>query len=293
MKKIISYIERHFDFILLDISAFMLAFFLSVKLRRSMDMPIKHGEMFLPYGAICVLIFLIIDILGHNLNGVVIRGIAKETEVTFSLMIVTWSIYTVVLYLTDAHLFSRAVYLITFCGCYLGVLITRIIWKSIIRLGLKDLKPPTLLLVCDAEKVNEVIKKILPGSYEQLYEIKYVVTNKECTDYKDYFPLSTDLNKIKDVAVDNSIEDAYVELSNEKEEHFAIQQLLKSQITVHKAIGDGEYNYASQYINKVGNLYTLTIQGLNISLVSKGDKFIKKILFGKKRQITQQEEKEM
>ena len=285
LRKLLVYLKRHYDFLIVDVMAFFIAYFVSVKFRRAMDIPIHHGDMFLTFGIICGLIFLLSDIFSHNLNGIVQRSIAKEAESTFSLMLFTWSIYTVVLYTYKvAYNFSRAVYFTTFFVCFFTIFLFRSFWKFIVKTGYKNISPPKVIIVCDSESVNHAIKRLLPSSYEGMFDIDTIITNKEAPNYYDWFKHEVGLNKIEKIVKKRKIQEAYVDLNNAEEEKTAIQALLKSEVIVHKSLGDGEFHYASQHIGTLGYTSVLTIEGLNASLASRADKAIVKILFEKSKE---------
>lgn len=283
LKKLIIYIKRHYDFLLVDLLAFALGYLITVQIRRSWHMPIHHGELFTTFGLVCGAIYLFVVLFSHNLNGIMARSFVAEFEAVFLQMLSTWAIFTVVLYLRkDANDFSRAVYFLTFIVCFIIILIFRSVWKFITAVGTNRIQPPKLLVVCDARKVETVLMRILPETYEGKCDIYAIIATNEDVEYRDHYPFVKGLSHLKEAAKDPHIDAAYVELENPDEETKAIKLLLKEEIIVYKGLGGGSFQYASQYITQFGRSSVLAIQGLNISLASKADRDIRQFLWGKR-----------
>ena len=73
IRRTLIYIKRHFDFLLVDLVAFSLAYYASVWIRRSLKIPIYHSELFMEYGIVCIIIYFAIELLNQNRIGFLIR----------------------------------------------------------------------------------------------------------------------------------------------------------------------------------------------------------------------------
>ena len=163
------------------------------------------------------------------------------------------------------------------------IFIARSIWKFIVRYGFKHITTPQVLIICDEGKTGRVLKRLLPSVYEGMFNICAIITNKEDRTYNDWYPYDFGLSNVKKYLGNKKIESAYVDLDNSSEEADVINELLSSEIIVHKSLGDGDFHYASQHIGNLGYKTVVSIEGINASLVSKTDKMIFNFMFGKKK----------
>ena len=278
--KILIYIRRHLDFMILDILTFSLAYILSVQIRRGMDIRIHHGELFLKYGVVSVVVYLAVLIASKNLNGIVSRSFPREVESVGIQMFLTWSIYTVLLFLIEeAHEFSRSIYLFSFVFCFLCVLLERSIWKGIVKYSrMKERFSPKVLLICEASKAQTVLTRLLQGAYANQYEIAGVILNeRSAVNYKDWYPHEIGLVHIEEYLTDKRIQNAYVELDGADEEADVIRRLLHAGVIVHRSLGDSELDYAGQRINEFSGKSVITIEDTTLSLVGKAERLLKRI----------------
>ena len=277
IRKIWIYAQRHKDFIFLDCLIYGLAFYAAIQFRRSLDIPIKHGELFLRFGLVGLVVYIIMELLDQNLNGIVSRSMAREAEALARHMTLSWSIYTVILFLRkDAHLFSRSVYVITFFSCYISIFIARTVWKAFVKFSNgHDALSPKLLVVCDAPKAQRVLDRLLHGSFENKYEISEIIVNKNNKpEYDDHFPITVGLEYIEDRIHDKHIQAAYVELENAEEESMVIEKLLSSGVIVHRSLGDSCLDYASMRINDLSDKSVITIEDATVSFAKKADQIL-------------------
>ncbi|MBO5999400.1 MAG: hypothetical protein J6P87_06900 [Lachnospiraceae bacterium] len=273
IRRTLIYIKRHFDFLLVDLVAFSLAYYASVWIRRSLKIPIYHSELFMEYGIVCIIIYFAIELLNQNLNGILSRNFPKEAKVVLLQQMSTWSVYTVFLFMIkEAHLFSRAIYVTAFFMCSLVVLIARSLWKYISKMHERSAEK--LLIVCESGRAQSVLSRVLPGTFENEYDICAVVMNgKGEADYHDWYPHAEGLEHISDFLPDHKLQAAYVELDDPDEEAETIELLLNAGIVVHRSLGGSRLNYAGQYIDDLSGLSVITIDGTETSLVSRANKF--------------------
>ena len=277
LRKIWIYAQRHKDFIFLDCIVYGLAFYIAILFRRSLDIPIRHGDLFIRFGLVGLVVYILMELIDQNLNGVVSRSMAREAEALGRHMTLSWSIYTVILFLRkDAHMFSRSVYVITFFTCYVSIFIARTIWKAFVKYGQRhDAIAPRILLICDSPKAQGVIDRLMRGTFENKYEIAAViVNNKEGVVYEDHYPLEKGLDKIEKWLRDKHVQGAYVELWDANEEREVIDQLLGAGVIVHKSLGDSSLDYASMRINELSDKSVITIEDSTPSLAKKVDQVL-------------------
>lgn len=284
MQKVLSYTGKHIDFLIVDIVTYILAYFAAVQVRRSLDIPIYHGELFLKFGLVGLLIYIFVELYNQNLNGILSRSIVREAEKVGVQMLTSWSIYTVVLFmLKEAHKFSRSIYASTFFGCFFAILITRTVWKHVVRFSnLHDTVTPKLLIVCEASRAQIVLDRLLTGTFENRYDIDaIVVNNPKELQYTDWYPCKKGLEHVSDYVHDQRVQEAYVELDDPSEETRIFNELLGAGIIIHRSLGESIFDFASQSINDIGGKYVITIEGAQVSLARKAEKLLRS--FRKKR----------
>ena len=280
LRKASIFIRRHIDFLFWDLLTFTLAYFAAVQIRRSMDIRITHGELFIQFGLVCIVIFLVVEIVSQNLNGVMFRTIPGEAEAVGLQMVMTWSIYTVVLFLLkEAHEFSRVIYVTAFFVCFMCLWIERTAWKCALKYSkLHESISPRLLVICEGDHTQQVLQRILRGSFENHYEICGVVVDGGGeSDYRDWYPHAVGLQNVPQFITDYRVQDAYVELSDAEKESAVIKQLLDAGVIVHRSLGDSKFDYVSQHVNDLSGKSVITIEGKEISLVSQADQLLAKI----------------
>jgi FlaA1/EpsC-like NDP-sugar epimerase len=232
------------------------------------------------------LVYAVVELANQNLNNIFSRSIFQEIKEVGRQMVMSWSIYTVILFLQkEAHHFSRTLYVITFFACFICILVVRTIWKIVVKFSKRSLSPK-LLVICEAEKAQTVLERILPGQFENQYTISAVITNENGeTHYLDWYPILRGFHHIKDFLNDKRVQAAYVELHNAEEEERVIKELLNAGILIHRSLGDSSFHYASQNIEDLAYHSVIKIADTQISLVSQADKMFKekKRLFSEKK----------
>jgi len=282
MKTILLYIKRHYSLIILDLVVYVIAYCLAVLIRYAVHLPITHGELFLKYGILSLGIYFVVEIASKNLNGVLYRSVVGETRSVGLQMLITWSIYTMFLYLIKpAYHFSRLMYGMTFVLCFLFILVGRTVWKMIVRYTRLNKKvSPKLLVVCEASRADKVLLRILPGDLQNLFNICAVVMNDRGEPPKDYVYQTCvqGLEHIDDYTSDHLLQYAYVDLDDAEEETQVITRLLDAGVVVHRSLGDSEFHYASQGINYLGGKYVITIEDMRTSMVRTGERFLRSVI---------------
>ena len=268
------FIFRHYDFLLVDLAAFILGYLLSMLFRQSLHLYLNNENFFFAYGATAVCSFLLAELISENLNGVVSRGIVKETQSVVIQMTLTWAMFLSFLFLMHiifglSRVFTVASYLI--CNCF--VLAFRTGWKLICKYTrASETILPKLLIVCDAEKAQKILNRLLPGTLQNEYEISGLIVNGGDLNYSDYYPYETGLGNIGKWIGERRIQEAYVELSDPDEEKEIIEKLLNAGIVVHRSLGDSDLQYSRQNIDSLGRNSVITITGSTKALVSRADR---------------------
>ena len=279
LKRKWSFILRHYDFLIVDLVAFVLGFLVALYFRQSLHLTLRHHKYFLLYGITAVISFALVGIISENITGVLSRGVVREVKAVFIQMTLTWCVYLTLLFLMHvifsiSRIFVGASYLI----CILFVLVFRTGWKQICKNTiLRQSVLPRMLLVCDAEKAQTVLNRLLKGMFCNEYEICGIVTTEGELNYSDHYPVIIGLKNVERFTHDHRIQDAYVELSDSSNEKTVLEQLLQSGIIVHRSLGDSMLHYARQYIDEINDVSVVTITEKDEALVSKADKIWQQI----------------
>lgn len=281
IRKLIIYVRRHFDFLILDLITFVVAYVLTVQVRRAIDIRIIHDELFLRFGLVGFVVYLVVLLAGYNLNGILSRSFPREIKAVALQMISTWSIYTVILFmLKEAHDFSRLIYMLGFLMCSFSILVVRSIWKSIVKhSGMNKRVSPLVLIISDRPRAQKVLQGLLPNSYENTYKIVGVVANEIGEkSYHDWYPYYEGFQNIPGILSNRHVQDAFVALDDAEEEAIVFKMLLDAGVTIHRSLGDSTFGYASEHIDLFGGKAVITIDDTQPSLVSRADSIWKEFI---------------
>ncbi len=279
MKKILLYMKKHADFIVLDLLALIIGYIVVVQFRYIIS-AVHHGELFFDYGVVLSAVYFVILILSKNLSGVIKRSFFKECQTLLVQVFVSWAFFTVVLYsIKTAQDFSRSVYGAAFAVCYFCLLVERSALKCFIRFSrFHSALCPKLIVVCDSNHSQEVIKRVLKGSFENDYEIVAVAMNNEgVTDYIDHFDSLIGLDKLEEFIADKKIDEAYIEVADAGVETHVINVLLKHNIIAHKSLKESVMNYVEQGIDEISGHFVITIRDTQVSFVTRAERLETKL----------------
>ena len=269
------YIRKHYDFLLVDLLAFIASFVVAYIFRRSLNINLYNQDLLWVFGVTSAMSFIIVELASENLNGIIARGLVRETQVVVSQMTVTWTLYLSILFFTHtifalSRIFAAATYIL----CILFLLLFRNIWKMVSKFSRKSDKViPELLIVTEASRAQAVLDRMVSGALSRQYEICAVVMNEKGTpDYHDWYPNETGLGKISKYIGQRRVQYAYVELDDREEEKAVINQLLNEGVVVYRSLGNSALEYADQEIGQLDGKSVIVISGVHPSLISKADK---------------------
>lgn len=279
MKKLLLYMKKHADFIVLDMLALIFGYWLVVQFRYEFS-TVHHGELFFDYGVVLAVGYFIILLISKNLSGVIKRSFFKECQTLLAQVFMSWAFFTVVLYgIKTAQDFSRSVYAAAFAVCYICILFERSALKCFIRFSRfhSDLCPK-LIVVCDSNHSQEVIKRVLKGAFENDYEIVGVAMNNEgVTDYIDHFDSLIGLDKLEEFIADKKIDEAFIEVADAGVETHVINLLLKHNIIAHRSLQNSVMNYVEQGIDEISGHSVITIRDTQVSFVTRAERLETKL----------------
>ena len=279
MKKTLLYMKKHADFIIMDMLALAIGY-CTVVLFRYAASTVHRGDLLLRYGCVLAGVYFVMLIISRNLSGVIKRSFFKEAQMVLAQVCISWAFFTVVLYsIKSAQDFSRSVYGAAFAMCYLVLLFERSALKAFIRFSrFHSNLCPKLIVVCDSNHSQEVIKRVLKGSFENDYEIVGVAMNNEgATDYIDHFDSLIGLDKLEEFIADKKIDEAYIEVADAGVETHVINLLLKHNIIAHRSLRESTMNYVEQGIDEISGHYVITVRDTQVSFVTRAERLETKI----------------
>ena len=269
------FIRKHYDFLLVDLLAFIASFVVAYIFRRSLNINLYNQDLLWVFGLASAVSFILVELASENLNGIIARGLVRETQVVVGQMTVTWTLYLSILFFTHtifalSRIFAAATYIL----CIFFLLMFRNIWKMVSKFSRKSDKViPELLIVSEASRAQAVLDRLVSGALSRQYEICAVITNGKGTpDYHDWYPNETGLENISKYIGQRRVQYAYVELDDREEEKTVIDQLLNAGVVVHRSLGDSVLEYADQEIGQLDGKSVIVISGAHSSLISKADK---------------------
>ncbi len=268
------FIAKHWDFLLADLLAFALGYYISLAFRRSLKLNMYNQNLITVFWAAAIVSFLLVEIISENLKGVIARRVVREAEVVIGQMALTWCADLTILFLMhDIFALSRIFTAVSFALCTALILIFRTGWKMICKFSRKsEAVMPELLIVTEAGRAQTVLNRIVSGALSKEYEIRAIVTNgKGEEDYHDWYPMERGLEKIDRFTGERRVQMAYVELTDREEEKETIDRLLAAGIVVHRSLGDSRLEYADQEISELDGKSTIEIAGAGASLASRAD----------------------
>ena len=274
LKKKWLFILKHFDFLVVDLIAFIIGFYVSLVFRRSLGISLRNQNLLWTYGIVATLSFLLVGIVSENLNGVVARGVIGEFQAVAVQMTSTWTVYlSALFFMHNIFALSRIFALVSYLLCIVFLLLFRNAWKILCKFSrISDSVMPELLIVCEASHAQRVLDRLVSGVLSKQYEICGLVVNeKSALEYHDWYPCVTGLNGIDQYTGKRRMQFAYVELNDRNEEKEAIDKLLNAGIIVHRSMGDSELQYADQSIGELNGKTVIVISGARSSLASKAD----------------------
>ena len=235
------FIRKHYDFLLVDLLAFVFSFIVAYIFRRSLNINLYNQDLLWVFGTASAVSFILVELVSENLNGIIARGLVRETQVVVTQMTITWTVYLSILFFTHtifalSRIFAAATYIL----CIFFLLLFRNIWKMVSKFSRKsDEVMPELLIVSEASRAQTVLERLIPGALSRQYDICAVVMNEKGTpDYHDWYPHETGLDKISRYTGQRRVQYAYVELDDRDEEKAVIDQLLEAGVVVHRSLGN-------------------------------------------------------
>ena len=228
------FIAKHYDFLIVDLAALILGYWLSLAFRRSLDITLRNQNLLWTYGIAALLSFLLVEILTENLNGIITRGLVREVQAVALQMTLTWTVYLSALFLMhNIFALSRILTIVTYIICSVFLLLFRNGWKMICKFSrVSDSVMPELLIVCEASHAQRVLNRLVSGALSKQYDICGLIVNEKSElNYKDWYPCETGLDRIDAFTGERRIQYAYVELNDRKEEQETIDKLLETDKT--------------------------------------------------------------
>ena len=194
IKKKWLFITKYYDFLIIDLAAFILGYLVSLAFRRSIDITLRNQNLLWTYAIVATLSFLLMEIVSENLYGAITRGFVREAQAVVFQMTISFIVYIFVLFLMhNIFALSRILTVVTYLICTVFLLVFRNVWKIICKFSrISDSVMPELLIVCEASHAQRVLDRLVSGVLSKQYEICGLVVNeKSALEYHDWYPCVT------------------------------------------------------------------------------------------------------
>lgn len=258
-----SRIQKHFDFILLDLLCLILSFFVAYYFRHknlycfSIDI---YKDMFFILISINLILCFFIEPYKDVLRRDNIEEI-KKTLIYDSLSFLFSVLYLFVV--KSASEFSRITLVLTYSIYFVFSLIVRNTWKSYLKKkSINSLSngAKSLLIVCKEKDINKTIEEIVSNNYDNYYISGLCVIDNDVKGKKisNYKVVSNKEDLLKYVST-NWIDEILIAADYSKIPKNIINGLNETGIPLHIKLKDVEsLDGKTQYINKIGNINVIT-----------------------------------
>lgn len=270
---------KHWDFILLDMLCFQLAYFVSVMFRNSWRYSFENS-LYLQVGLVIILADICTLFFAESYHGIMRRGYFAEFKSVLKHATMVSVIELFYLFISKSGgEFSRISFLVFWFLAVITIYIERILWK-IYLLKRKQVfyKKKALLILTSSDRAEQVIGNVLDYTYNEIEIIGAVIA-----DRKDLIG-----NQIRGVSIVSDVETIpdYIQtrwvdavLINVKDYSMLPEHLEETcvdmGVTVHRSLVERGQEYRNQKLEKMCGYFVLSV---SIHMASYGQLMLKRIM---------------
>lgn len=166
---------KHWDFMLLDLLCFQIAYIVAFMLRHGIILPYRWEE-YRDMGVMIVLVEFCVGFFLENYRDVLKRGYFEEAKKTMLQVTVTIIVvFTCLFFAKSSEIFSRAVFIQTWILAAIFTWGVRCLWKLHIRKKMVEgIGLQKLVIVSTAERAEKIINKMEKNEYKD-YSVAGVI----------------------------------------------------------------------------------------------------------------------
>lgn len=271
----------NFDFMIFDIIAVELSFFIAYIIRHGSD-SIKNGlpELYVNVALLLIVFAALQPIALKSYDGILVRGQYKEFKKTVKYVTITTVMLVLYLYMfKKGDIYSRAVYIITWEMDVILTYFFRISWKNVKKKSIEKSQKGrnSFVLVTVSDMAEETVKTLLKDINIAISGI--IIIDKDMAGEKI---LGIDVVVNKKNAMDyicrSWVDEIFINVSEEYSDYEAklVDDCVVMGITVHKRLAN-TYSTAG-CIKIVQNMSEYTVLSSMVNTVSLNQMFIKRLL---------------
>ena len=253
---------KHWDFILLDLVMFQLAYICSYMIRMGFE-NLYRDSTYLTIGIIICLIDLCVVFFTEPYHGIMRRGYFLEFKSVLRHVFFVCILEAVYLFLSKrAAAFSRLSFVWFIIAAVILVYVERVLWKRYLvrhkRLFYETVK---MVLVTTRNEADDVLERMRLNSFNE-FEIIGIAYAEETPDEDEIvrgIPVICRADEIPDYIQTQWVDAVFISVEDKtKIPSKLVEQCLDMGLTVHDILEGMEEWTANQYINRMGGYMVLT-----------------------------------
>ena len=261
---------KHQDFIICDLLAIEVAYFLSV-FYRFQDMRLE-SQVYLELAAWIAIAFVVIIVSFNMYSGITRRNVWHEMFNVLGLCTGVFGATVGYCFFTkQSESYSRVVVLIFWANAYLFVLVTRVIRKRIVRKRILGLGHNFLLFAPEKE-VERILDKFTVKANSGILINGIITTEPATAKSFDGIPVVCDASEIEDYICANKVSSIYMYHVDKAEEY--TEYFVHNKIAVYSALHALESASFRYSVEKMNSFKTLCVREKELSL---GHAFLKRV----------------
>ena len=253
---------KHWDFILIDLVMFQVAYVISYVMRIGLENPYKI-QIYLNIAIIICLADICSAFFTEPYHGIMRRGYYLEFKSTLRHVVLVCVIETCYLFLSKrAGAFSRLSFLWFVVAAVILVYLGRILWKLYLikhkRLFYDKLK---MLLVTTKSESDNVLERVLLNSFNEfeITGISYVDADPQEGETLRGIPIVCRAEEIPEYIQTRWIDSVFIGVDDKTMVPNGLTETcLDMGLTVHDSLEGREERTSNQYINRMGGYMVLT-----------------------------------
>ena len=252
---------KHWDFVLWDIIALIISYFIAYVVRFGPHIYSYQQELLIQMGVVLVLIYFCVSLLGHSYKNIIHRNRYQELRSVIVQVLVSYAIITIYLYLVkDADDFSRQVYLVSGVLSVILIYGERIVWKRILRLRRLNSKiQPKLLLITQSDKVENNLRAIRIQRYNDFAVSGIVIMDQDMQGESfEGIPVVANATSLKKYVLAEVVDEVLIDLYDTSQTDALMEYFLMAGITVHAVLLSNAMDLPNKHVEKVGGHMVLT-----------------------------------
>ena len=252
---------KHLDFLIWDLIALAVSYFISCFIRLGIKDSMYRMHMILQLFLVLMLIYFCVAVYNSAHKNILHRHRWQELRAVITQVAVTFSIFTIYMYFTQqAFLFSRTIYFSTAILSALVIYGERIVWKRFLRLHMMNNKNlRQMLIIAYSDTANDCIRTIQKRRYNDFFICGIVIVNKDMKgETVQDIPVVCNFNEIEKYILSAVIDETFISMRDGKKLNALVEYLLEAGITVHVSLLSNTKNLPNKIIEKIGGHTVLT-----------------------------------